>query len=165
MIAAMSRLVFREKKGIGLFARMIMMCASFIVALFAPVSQTCAAEELKWFNADHAPTGAFSSFVFGMKERGGGFMNTKAIPPSKDIYIAYKSNSAGVRILPFVLNPSEYNPSDFYADAEISRTFRYCSDQWQTPDFHVSVYSPVWAMHDPATMDLAQQKLVFCPAQ
>jgi len=123
------------------------------------------AEELKWFNADHAPTGAFSSFVFGMKERGGGFMQTKAIPPTKDIYIAYKSSSAGVRILPFVRNFSEFNSSDFYADEDVSRTFRYCTDTWETPHFKFTVYSPVWNMPDPSNLDLSQKKLLFCPAQ
>ncbi|MFZ5519228.1 MAG: glycoside hydrolase family 52 protein [Candidatus Zhuqueibacterota bacterium] len=165
MISAINRFVLRGMMGIRHFVRIAPLCALLAIALFSPASDIRAGEELKWFNADHAPTGAFSSFVFGMKERGGGFMNTKAIPPSKDIYIAYKSDSAGVRIFPFVLNPSEYNASDFYDDADISRTFRYCSDQWQTPDVRISVYSPIWAMPDPATMDAAQKKLVFCPAQ
>lgn len=128
-------------------------------------TNTILAGELKWFNADHAPTGAFSTFVFGMKYQGGGFMQTKATPSSKDIFIAYKSAGTGARILPFVINPSEYNASDFYLDEEVSRTLGYCTDVWSTPDFNITVYSPVWSIPDPATMEMSQKRLIFCPAQ
>lgn len=145
-----------------IFASLVIAALGCLGIIF---SRPVLAEELKWFNADHAPTGAFSSFVFGMKQRGGGFMNTKSIPGTKDIYIAYKSNSTGPRIMPFVITPSEYNASDFYSDADVTRTFCYCTDSWETPDFNITVYSPVWTMPDPATMDVSQKKLIFCPAQ
>ncbi|MBD3288782.1 hypothetical protein GF337_08275, partial [candidate division KSB1 bacterium] len=120
--------------------------------------------EMKWFNADHSPTGARSSYVFGMKDRGGGFMVSKSTPPTRSVYMAYKSQATGAKILPFI-HSRDYSGSDYYRDDEIVREFRFCSDHWETPHFSVTVYSPNWNMPDPAGMDTDQQRLTFCPAQ
>ncbi|MCI0494996.1 glycoside hydrolase family 52 protein [candidate division KSB1 bacterium] len=121
--------------------------------------------EYKWFNADHSPFGALGSFVFGIQDKGGGFMAGRSFPPERDIYIAFKSPQAGVKIFPFVHNKSSYNESDFYAENDIIREFRLGSDTWQTPHFQLTFYSPIWNIPDLQQFDAAQQRLVFCPAQ
>ena len=94
--------------------------------------------DLKWFNADHSPIGTWSSFVFGMKEKGGGLMTKRSTPPTTNVYVAYKSNPTGVKILPFVKNSSEYPNDYFYDDDQISRQFRLCCPTPPSPFYRKS---------------------------
>jgi hypothetical protein len=129
-----------------------------------------AAGEVKFFNVDHSPMGAWATLVYGMEGSGGvQVANTTDcdgnLMPHFGIVIAAKSDS-GVRVMPFV-NPLTVDPDQtrLIREGEVTRVIGPATDHW---DIGGGVawthYSPMWAMKDFVTAPLAEQRRFALPA-
>ncbi len=127
-----------------------------------------------WFNAHHAPIGAFASFTFGLPGGNGGFDLERGRPPKQNVYIGVERTepgAAGYDALPFyegaedeskryTMKDQEDAPlvSSFPLDS-VSRSFSLSTDRWSAGDLTFSVYSQVRSIPDPETAGLADEAL------
>lgn len=129
-----------------------------------------------FFNAHHAPIGAFSSFTLGFKGASGGFGTELGGPANESIFIGAQDRSGSWRFLPFfsgaedesrrfaAQEPGGTQTSDLpvYADDQIARTFSLGTDVWRAEDLVFSLYSAHGTVPDPekASPDALREALV-----
>lgn len=90
-----------------------------------------------FYNAQHAPIGAFSSFTFGFKGGKGGLGVQLGKPADQNVYIALQSRDGSVlEALPFAdgLDGASTAGVSPFADAVVSRTLGAASDVWTAGD-------------------------------
>src|SRR5437879_3084770 len=131
-----------------------------------------------FFNAQHAPIGAFASFTLGHKGRSGGLGLELGKPADQNIYIGLERNGgAGFDCLPFFL-PSEDEAARFdlghtppkgscalipFPDAAIRREYLPGRDSWQAGDLKFTIFSPVMPAPEPGK-NLPACHLAYVPA-
>ena len=124
------------------------------------------------FNAHHSPIGAYMSFTCGHFEAGGGIGVEIGKPPSQGIYVGVKQGDRRarnpIRCLPFFKDrsvsaaaaamsfPQEAAPPptpttsvESYAPSQITRSYGWASDAWQTPDFTFRISTPFGPIPQP----------------
>ncbi|MBN1576668.1 MAG: hypothetical protein JW913_08965 [Chitinispirillaceae bacterium] len=118
-----------------------------------------------FFNAHHAPIGAFASFTLGFKGASGGLGFEMGHPANQNVYIGLESGQKGVyNALPFYDSPEKHeglitsDPAaasvpevriEPFPDDAVSREYGLCSDTWQAGELRFTVYSPVEPVPDP----------------
>ncbi|MBD0380117.1 glycoside hydrolase family 52 protein [Paenibacillus sedimenti] len=135
----------------------------------------------QFFNAHHAPVGAFASFTLGFPGKSGGFDLEQGRPPGQNIYIGLESAKGGTyEALPFfeygedesqrydIENPDP-NPNKpkivfpFARDA-IRRDFHVSTDTWKAGDLEFRIISPAQSVPDPTTASDEELRLALVPA-
>lgn len=131
-----------------------------------------------FFNAHHAPIGAFSSFTLGHQGSSGGLGFELAGPANQNIYIGLQGDGGETfNMLPFygdainqkqnfdstaqVCSIKKIKPFD---DAVIKRDFRLCSDIWTANELTCAIYSPVRAIPEPSCSNDHILKSAIIPA-
>jgi len=139
-----------------------------------------------FFNAHHAPIGAFASFTLGFPGASGGLGLELGKPADQNIYIALETANGGVfETLPFCAGTNtgddERRHFDIEGaistpnsaprvhisttnDANINRDFRLATDSWAAGDLTFTLYSPVRSVPDPATASDEELRDVLLPA-
>lgn len=142
-----------------------------------------------FYNAQHAPIGAFSSFTLEFKGKSGGLGIELRKPADQNIYIEFESKDGQrYETLPFfeqVANTSaRYDiekteePSDemqkpapasqkvlkAFHDSETNRTLEAAMDTWHAGDLAFLIYSPVRFVPDPSTSSEEALKAALVPA-
>ncbi|GAA0349073.1 glycoside hydrolase family 52 protein [Bacillus horti] len=135
-----------------------------------------------FFNAHHAPIGAFASFTLGFPGAGGGFDLELGRSPKQNVYIGLESKEKGVyQTLPFyhgvqgneaqrfdIENPDpDPNKPEIlvpFPDSSIIREFNVATDTWKAGDLTFTIYSPVQKIPDPQEADEEKLKLAIVPA-
>ena len=122
-----------------------------------------------FFNAHHAPIGAFSSFTFGCKGALGGLGIELKGPANENVYVGVEDRDHPSRYhaLPFFgttavsdAGAEDYDVeglSDFqladrlfpFRDYEVTRTFGPTIDEWRAGDLTFRVLSPVLEVPEP----------------
>lgn len=121
------------------------------------------ANELTFFNADHAPIGAYATLLYGEKNSGGLIMELgrNFSIPSNGVLIASIQGTRR-KVMPFV---SAGSGSSSYADSSINRKIRASTDEWTIDDgLSWTHYSPAWAMKDFETASEEEKKRFTTPA-
>lgn len=136
-----------------------------------------------FFNAQHAPIGAFASFTLGFPGRSGGLGIELSGPAGQNVFVGLESREGGrFDALPFFADsnderkrfdvqqeaPSdETNPSAglHRFDAEhIRRAFRLATDTWTAGDLRFRILSPVLSVPDPERASPEEVKEALMPA-
>lgn len=134
-----------------------------------------------FYNAHHAPIGAFASFTIGQKGSKGGLGLELAGPANEAIYIGVENREGGsFSALPFfdgggsdravdfdVEGLSEFSrPSavTWFPDEQIQRTMNATVDEWRAGDLTFRVLSPVSPVPDPEMVTAAELQSVVCPS-
>ncbi len=134
--------------------------------------------ETPFFNAHHAPIGAFASFTLGYKGASGGFGMELPGPACQNVYIGTESRQPGKFLaFPFFSETQSMRERfeqasgvkesallSFFPDEEIRRQFSLTIDTWSADDLEFTVYSQVRSIPDPDKGDDAQLKSVIVPA-
>lgn len=134
-----------------------------------------------FFNAHHAPAGAFASFTLGNPGASGGFDLEMAKPPGADIYIGLEEPEGGsYKAFPFfgsgedeskrydVEKEESAKPSSsiigLFQRQDIRREFRLGTDTWTCGDLTFRIYSQARSIPDPATATEEELKEALVPA-
>ncbi|OPJ62691.1 glycoside hydrolase family 52 protein [Clostridium oryzae] len=133
-----------------------------------------------FFNAHHSPIGAFSSFTLGFKGNGGGLGLELAGPAKQNIFIGLETVEGGsYNFLPFfeesedeskrydLEKTEEEDKKSFistYADKDIIRDFKLCTDSFEAGDLKFTIYSPVTSVPDPSSASEEELKKVIVPS-
>jgi xylan 1,4-beta-xylosidase len=137
------------------------------------------------FNAQHAPMGAFMSFTCGHFGSGGGIGVEIGKPANQNLFIGVKSgdrtSAAPIRCLPFLRNSQTVSAADYqvehaaaatvvaqsfqpYQSQVMSRHYGWGTDEWVTPDFTFSLYTPFGTIPDPVTAPNESMRAALLPA-
>ena len=139
-----------------------------------------------WFNAHHAPIGAFASFTLGHPGANGGLDLERGRPPGQKIYVGLErnDNSGTYDALPFfeeVVDESKRYAVGGVGASEaargvgsgavvaldrsaVSREFGLATDTWSAGDLTFKVYSQVPSIPNPETATEDDWKLTIVPA-
>jgi xylan 1,4-beta-xylosidase len=134
-----------------------------------------------FFNAHHAPIGAYASFTLGFKGAGGGLDLELGQSPRKSVYIGLETRAGDTYdALPFFDfgedEAKRYDVEKTELDSDsnqvvrpippelITRDFRLGTDTWSAGDLTFTIYSPVEGVPDPATADTNALKEVLVSA-
>ncbi len=130
-----------------------------------------------FFNAHHAPIGAFSTFTLGMEGATGGLGLELRQPADQSVVIGYEEQPGKYVFLPFQEDESD-TLSDFaileeeadeigtrlFQSSEISRNFNVATDTWTAGRLTFSIISPVMPLPDPDINDHDALQFATCPA-
>jgi hypothetical protein len=139
-----------------------------------------------WFNAHHAPIGAFSSFTLGFPGANGGLDLERGRPPGQKVFVGLERNdgSGAYDALPFfeeVVDESKRYAVGGIGAAEaaenvgagavvaldkgaVQRDFRLTTDTWTAGDLTYRIYSQAGSVPNPETADEDTVKLALVPA-
>ncbi|MFD1954808.1 glycoside hydrolase family 52 protein [Paenibacillus thailandensis] len=132
-----------------------------------------------FYNAHHAPIGAFASFTLGFRGAKGGLGLELGKPADQNVYIGLQSRDGErYEALPFYGaagdDASRYDVEKkdkkqasrlvSFELASISREFRAGVDSWSAGDLTFRIYSPVRPVPDPAAGDDEALKAALVPA-
>jgi hypothetical protein len=123
-----------------------------------------------WFNAHHAPIGAFATFTLGQPGARGGFGLERGGPADEDVYIGIEDREGGgFHALPFfgpgaddaarydveaAANPGNASEGGRafrpFATTEVERDFGVARDTWRAGDLEFSLHTQVVPVPEPA---------------
>jgi hypothetical protein len=120
-------------------------------------------DDLVFFNADHAPVGAYASLLYGEKNSGGLMLSsgrTASVPGTGVLIASVRGNER--LVMPFVEAGSRSAP---FPAADIRRRIRAATDHWDTgTGVSWTHYSPPWPMRDFSAATTEEQKRFCRPA-
>jgi xylan 1,4-beta-xylosidase len=116
-----------------------------------------------FFNAHHAPIGAFSSFTLGFRGASGGLGLELGAPANQNVYIGLEQKEGGYyEVLPFFKGmedeskrydventSSESKRNEMVEFQNIEREFKLCSDRFKAGDLTFTIYSQVAPVPNP----------------
>lgn len=135
-----------------------------------------------FFNAQHAPIGAFASFTLGFPGPNGGFGLEIGRPAGQQIYIGVQSrDGAHYQALPFfgpnsddiranyesMQNNTAVDPDHLlrpFPREQIQRHYQLTTDTWHAPDLTFRLISPVHPVPDPTTASDDDLRSALVPA-
>ncbi|MBB6730019.1 glycoside hydrolase family 52 protein [Cohnella zeiphila] len=132
-----------------------------------------------FYNAHHAPIGAFASFTLGFRGGSGGFGMELGKPADENVYIGVQSRSGDrFEALPFFGDVSDdaarYDVEKKgkqqdsilvpFEASTIRRTLRAGEDLWEAGDLTFRIYSPVRSVPDPALGGDDELRAALVPA-
>ncbi len=124
--------------------------------------------EVPFFDVDHSPVGAWSTFIYGMENSGGVQVCKQpggdgTLIPDQGVIIAVK-NGPAERIMPFASKQKALPKEAWISDQEVTRSLGACTDHWKIP-MGVSWihYTPVWAMKNWNTASETERRRFVLP--
>lgn len=127
--------------------------------------------ESLFFNAQHAPIGAFSSFTLGYRGRSGGPGFALGGPACANVYVGLQEPDGGIcRLLPFYRFapgdgvPDENETAAPFPEDEIERQYRVCSDRWKAGELTFTIFSQARPVPEPGGADRDVLKEALVPA-
>ncbi|HZG56792.1 glycoside hydrolase family 52 protein [Paenibacillus sp.] len=139
-----------------------------------------------WFNAHHAPIGAFASFTLGYPGANGGLDLERGRPPGQKVFVGLEraDGSGAYDALPFfeevadeskryavggigaaeAAQPVGEGAVVAWERSEVSRTFGLTTDTWSAGDLTFRIYSQVGSVPDPAEASEDALRLALVPA-
>jgi hypothetical protein len=137
-----------------------------------------------FFNAHHAPIGAFATFTLGFPGAKGGLGLELGRPADQNVYIGVESDAPGVfQALPFFGAGLDGERARYEVDSApprtaggrevrltpfgrgaIARSFALTTDTWTAGPLAFCVYSPVCPVPDPDTARVDELQRVLVPA-
>ncbi len=124
--------------------------------------------EVPFFDVDHSPVGAWSTFIYGMENSGGVQVCKQpggdgTLLPNQGVIMAVK-NGQSERVMPFTSNQKTLAAGVLVTDQETNRTLGACTDHWQMPlGVSWTHYTPAWAMKDWATATPEERRRFVLP--
>ncbi len=109
--------------------------------------------EVPFFNVDHSPTGAYSTFIYGMEDSGGiqSSPGRRAMAgdlvPHDGVIVAAKRGGT-MRVMPFVSQIGGLPAgATFVRESEVTHTVSAATDSWRIPlGINWTHYSPYWRL-------------------
>ena len=123
--------------------------------------------EVPFFDVDHSPVGAWSTFIYGMEQSGGVQVCKQpggegTLVPDQGVIVAVK-NGAAERVMPFTKQKG-LPAGEWITDKEVTRSLGACTDHWQAPmGLSWTHYTPVWAMKDWDTATMQEKRRFVLP--
>lgn len=134
-----------------------------------------------FYNAQHSPIGAFSSFTLGFPGAKGGIGLELGAPANESVFIGVEANEENTfEALPFykaaedeskryeVEQANDERSSKArcvpYSRDAIRRELTVATDTWQAGDLTFRIYSPVRAVPDPEEAEASELQEVLLPA-
>ena len=132
-----------------------------------------------FFNAHHAPVGAFATFTLGFPGSKGGLGLELGGPANESVFIGVETREGGdYEALPFFTSSADsakrYDVSAdaspvqglvrAFPDGAISRDFGVACDTWRAGDLSFTIYSPIKPVPDPAGAGKAAMMSAVVPA-
>lgn len=133
-----------------------------------------------FFNAHHAPIGAYASFTLGFPGAAGGLDLELGQPPQKSVYVGLETREGGsFEALPFYRQADDdsrrYDVEKQTQDTDelllrpfdckrIQRGFRLATDTWRAGDLTFTIYSPIQSVPDPTSAPEDALKDAIVPA-
>lgn len=135
-----------------------------------------------FFNAHHAPIGAFTSFTLGFPGASGGLGMELAKPADQNIYIGVESGTKNTfNLLPFYAGGGDERARyetdqqaraagqtgvtlEPYAPEEIRRDFKLGTDTWTAGDLTFCVYSQARSLPEPGKASEEELREALIPA-
>lgn len=136
-----------------------------------------------YFNAHHAPLGAFASFTLGSKGARGGLGLELEGPANEDVYIGVEEleRPGHYKALPFFAETDGDSPEDSFdvegnsefrrestltafPDDDVEREFSAGSDTWRAGDLTFRILSPIRPVPDPNNAPDHQVRDALTPA-
>lgn len=132
-----------------------------------------------FFNAHHAPVGAFATFTLGFPGPKGGLGLELGRPADENIFIGVeRRDGRGYEALPFFASsadsarrydvgaeaPAKQGRVRSFPAAKIRREFSLGSDTWQAGDLTFAIYAPPKSVPDPARASRAALRQALVPA-
>lgn len=133
-----------------------------------------------FFNADHSPIGAFSSFTLGFPGAKGGLGMELGKPADQNVFIGLQSHDGKCyEALPFfdysedeskrfdIEKSDQSDTSDilvWFEKNSITRQFGLATDTWIAGDLEFKIYSPVRPVPDPLESTETEMKKAIVPA-
>ena len=124
--------------------------------------------EVPFFDVDHSPVGAWSTFIYGMEASGGVQVCKQpggdgTLVPDQGVIVAVK-NGAMERVMPFTSKQKSLPAGALVTDREVTRALGACTDSWRVPMGVSWVhYTPVWPMKDWDTATLEEKRRFVLP--
>jgi hypothetical protein len=109
--------------------------------------------DVPFFDVDHSPVGAWSTFIYGMEASGGVQVCKQpggdgTLIPNQGVIIAAK-NGQTERLMPFASSQPSIPGDVLVTDKQVTRTLGACTDHWTMPlGVSWTHYTPVWALRD-----------------
>ncbi len=113
------------------------------------------------FNAFHAPTGAYATFILGRPGASGGLAMELKAPANQDVFVGV-GDTSGFRALPF-FTPQSGDPSVIEL-ATVQRDYRVATDDWSAEDLDVRILSPAGAVPEPGRASVEEMRDGLLPA-
>lgn len=135
--------------------------------------------EEKFFNAHHAPIGAFASLTLGYKGASGGLGLELDRPANENVYIGIEEEDQTFQLLPFFSEiederkrydlDAEERPEGgvtlkAFSDEAVERHYSLTEDTWKAGDLTFTICSPFFPVPDPETSDEESLKKAIVPA-
>ncbi|MBE0336205.1 glycoside hydrolase family 52 protein [Paenibacillus sp. 23TSA30-6] len=132
-----------------------------------------------FYNTQHSPVGAFSSFTLGFKGNRGGLGLELGKPADENVYIGLQSRDGEVyEALPFFAaaqdESARYDVEKKdkrtepqlvpFADQVITRELKAGTDTWSAGDLTFRLYSPVRPVPEPEKADVDELRAALVPA-
>ena len=136
-------------------------------------------KETPFFNAHHAPVGAFATFTLGFPGSKGGLGLELGGPANESVFIGIETTEGeAYEALPFFTSSADSAKRyDVSADAPpaqglvrafpttaITREFGVASDTWRAGDLSFTIYSPIKSVPDPLKAGKAAMMSAVVPA-
>ena len=124
--------------------------------------------DVPFFDVDHSPVGAWSTFIYGMEASGGVQVCKQpggegTLIPDQGVIVAVLNGKAE-RVMPFISKQKGLPGGLLVKDTEVKRSLGACTDRWQIPMGVSWVhYTPVWAMKDWDTATTAEKRRFVLP--
>lgn len=131
-----------------------------------------------FFNAQHAPMGAFATFTLGHRGAKGGLGIELEAPACEDVLVGYEAEDGNYYALPFYgddtpdtarytgVEQASSASARLHAvpDDQIRRYLGVATDRWVTPTFEFAILNPVRSIPDPEAASIDELKAALCPA-
>lgn len=133
-----------------------------------------------FYNAHHAPAGAFFSFTLGSKGASGGFGCELGGPANQSVYIGIGDKKTGQynafpffsyhesEVATFGITNTDKNSGITitpFSDDAITRDLTPCTDTWRAGNLRFTLCSPVQPLPDPDTCSSIEElRVAFLPA-
>ncbi len=132
----------------------------------------------QFFNAQHSPIGAFSSFTLGFKRGKGGLGIGLGKPADQNIFVGFEDDDGRMKLLPFfsaetdeskrfAIEKEEDLSTDrisVYKDHEMTRDYGIGHDTWIAGPMTFSILNPVIPAANPDTATDEEMKACYLPS-
>jgi hypothetical protein len=124
--------------------------------------------EVPFFDVDHSPVGAWSTFIYGMEASGGVQVCKQpggdgTLIPDQGVIVAVK-NGTMERVMPFTSKQKSLPAGALVTDREVTRALGACTDSWRIPMGVSWVhYTPVWPMKDWQSATIEEKRRFVLP--
>lgn len=140
------------------------------------MSSSFAKRKAHSFHAQHSPTGAHSSFTYGMSGARGGMAMEAGAPAAGALFVGYQDGDGKISQFPFfgmsedektryaAAAAEDANGVHLFSESEIEREYLWATDRFKAPGITFETITPFFHLPDPKDSPESDVKFACCPA-